>query len=84
MKTINFPVDFLVSKNQFILGSTNYIHIRKNGSIISIFESIKKPDSYEVWDERYMEDIEIMSSEELFEYLSKEPTRELIQNISLN
>jgi hypothetical protein len=84
MKTINFPLDFIVTENQYLFGSTNYIHIRKNGSIISIFESIKRPGVYEVWDERYMQDIEIMTSNELYVYLKKEPTRELLQKISLN
>ncbi len=76
--TIQFPLDFSVSENPFLMYATNYIHKRKDGSIISILESETKPGLYEIWDERYMQDIEIMSYEELFTYLQKEDYRQLL------
>jgi hypothetical protein len=82
--SIQFPIDFAVTENPFLMYSTNYIHTRKDGSIISILECQTKPEHYEVWDENYMSDIEIMSYQELFDYLKKEPIREMISKICLN
>jgi hypothetical protein len=81
-QTINFPIDFVVSENPFLMFATNYIHTRENGSIISILENSK--NLYEVWDERYMSDIQIMTYQELFDYLQKEPIRKLISEINWN
>jgi hypothetical protein len=82
--SIQFPIDFAVTENPFLMYATNYIHTRKNGSIISILESTLDPETYEVWDESYMDDIQIMSYQELFVYLKKEPIREMISQICLN
>ncbi len=81
---IQFPVDFTVTENPFLMFATNYIYIRKDGSIISVLESSRKSDQYEIWDERWMEDIEIMSSQELSEYLKKEPLRKTVSQINWN
>ena len=82
--TIQFPIDFAVTENPFLMFATNYIHTRKNGSIISILESSLDPETYEVWDEKYMQDIQIMTYDELYAYLQKEPLRELTNHICLN
>lgn len=82
--TIQFPIDFAVTENPFLMFATNYIHTRKNGSIISILESSLDPETYEVWDEKYMQDIQIMTYDELYTYLQKEPLRELTNHICLN
>ena len=82
--SIQFPIDFSVTENPFLMYATNYIHTRKNGSIISILESTLDPETYEVWDESYMDDIQIMSYQELFDYLKKEPIREMLSQICLN
>ncbi len=81
-QTIQFPVDFTVSENPFLMFAVNYIYTRENGSIISILENGK--DCLEVWDENYMSDIQIMTYQELFDYLQKEPIRKLISEINWN
>jgi hypothetical protein len=81
-KSIQFPVDFRVSENPFLEFATNYIYTRSNGSIISILEN--GSNLYEIWDEKYMEDIQIMSYQELFDYLKKEPIRQLLSQINWN
>lgn len=85
MNTIHFPLDFTVSENPFLMFATNYIHKRTDGSIISILENGKE-DVYEVWDERYMQDIQIMTYEELYIYLQREELRKLarLAQIHLN
>jgi hypothetical protein len=80
--TIQFPEDFRVSENPFLMFAVNYIYVRENGSIISVLKSDK--GDLEVWDERYMEDIEIMSFQEFFEYLKKEPLRKMYSEINWN
>lgn len=79
---IQFPVDFKVSENPFLIFSVNYIYVRENGSVISILENGN--DCLEVWDERHMTDPQIMSSQELTEYLRKEPIRKMISEINWN
>jgi hypothetical protein len=81
-KSIQFPIDFRVIENQILEFATNYIYKRPTGGIISILDNGK--NLYEVWDENHMEDVEIMSSEELHQYLQKEPLRQLISQICLN
>lgn len=81
--TILFPFDFTITENPCLRNATNYLHIRENGSFIFILENPNKP-GYEVWDDKYMDDIQIMSYEELYQYLQKEPTRDLLSNICLN
>ena len=80
--TIQFPVDFSVSENPFLMFAVNYIYTRENGSIISILENGN--DRLEVWDEKYMSDIQIMTFQELSDYLKKEPIRKLISEINWN
>lgn len=80
---ILFPIDFQVCDNPVLIHSTNYIHRRANGSIISILDTTGK-DCYEVWDERYMEYPEYMTSEELHEYLQNDLTRILLSQINYN
>jgi hypothetical protein len=81
--TISFPIDFTISENPFLMFATNYIHFRKDGSIISILEN-GKSNVYEVWDERYMQDIQIMSYEELYKYLQREPIRTLAKQAQIH
>lgn len=69
MKTIQFPLDFSVSENQF-LGSLNFIYERKDGSIISVIPSENYPDLYEVWDEAYLNQPYIMSFSELNRFIN--------------
>jgi len=80
--TIQFPVDFSISENPFLMFAVNYIYTRENGSIISILENGN--DCLEVWDEKYMSDIQIMTFQELSDYLKKEPIRKLISEINWN
>ena len=83
MKTIQFPIDFTVSTNPFLENAINYIHQRKDGSIISIIEN---PDSelYEIWDERFMEFPEPMDYYELITYLSSTVSQLLTYQFLLN
>ncbi len=82
--TIQFPIDFTICENFFIEGSKNYIHKRSDGSLISIFEPQDHISLYEIFDERHMEYPLFMTYEEIYEYLLKEPIRQLTSNICLN
>ena len=83
MKTIQFPIDFEISTNPFLENAINYIHQRKDGSIISIIE---QPDSemYELWDERFMQFPEVMDYYELTSYLSSTVSELLTYQFLLN
>ncbi len=84
---INFPKDFKVVPNmvQFFDAKTNYIYQRPDGSIISVLGgtmdmlSLTNDQTYEVWDERFMEYPVSMSHDELNVYL-KTPLETLLTN----
>jgi hypothetical protein len=80
---IQFPTDFQVFDNPVLITSVNYVHRRPNGSIISVLDTENK-DCYEVWDQRYMEFPEYMTSEELHEYLQNDLTRILLSQMNYN
>jgi hypothetical protein len=74
---MEFPLDFELHENPVYTG-INYIFRRDNGGLISVF-SHPGSDLYEIFDMEHMEDVELMTMEEIQKYLDREPIRQLIK-----
>ena len=72
---MEFPLDFEHHENPVYLG-INYIFRREGGGLISVF-SHPGSDLYEIFDMEYMEDVQLMTMEEVQNYLDREPIRQL-------